>query len=48
MFTIINFYAVFVLIFWRTSGFSKPAFTSEEVILKVLDLQNKVPYLLLF
>lgn len=26
----------------KTSGFSKPAFTSEEVILKVLDLQNKV------
>ncbi|WVZ07493.1 hypothetical protein V8G54_020839 [Vigna mungo] len=26
----------------KTSGFSKPAFTSEEVYLKVLDLQNKV------
>nr|KYP69334.1 Hypoxia up-regulated protein 1 [Cajanus cajan] len=26
----------------NTSGFSKPAFTSEEVYLKVLDLQNKV------
>ncbi|KAG4969244.1 hypothetical protein JHK85_035665 [Glycine max] len=26
----------------KTSGFSKPAFTSEEVYLKVLDLQTKV------
>lgn len=26
----------------NTSGFSKPAFTSEEVYLKVFDLQNKV------
>ncbi|BAT83407.1 hypothetical protein LR48_Vigan03g027400 [Vigna angularis] len=26
----------------KTSGFSKPAFTSEEVYLKMLDLQNKV------
>ncbi|KAK7393817.1 hypothetical protein VNO78_22381 [Psophocarpus tetragonolobus] len=26
----------------KASGFSKPAFTSEEVYLKVLDLQNKV------
>ncbi|RDX66828.1 Heat shock 70 kDa protein 17, partial [Mucuna pruriens] len=26
----------------KTSGFSKPAYTSEEVYLKVLDLQNKV------
>ncbi|TKY47918.1 Heat shock 70 kDa protein 17 [Spatholobus suberectus] len=26
----------------KISGFSKPAFTSEEVYLKVLDLQNKV------